>query len=269
MRRGVQEQMPDGTALKMGGPVEVSRRPRLLRARRPGMRAALGLLLVGLVLALGISQLVLPVIAARVLRDRVARYGEVQSASVSALPAVELLWGGAESASVRAGRLSITPSELLALLMEARPVSDLTVRAREVRLLDPGFGAGAVSLSDAVLQKRGEEVRVRALLTGAALQAALPSGVGVDLQPGAGGSIGVQASGQLFGFSASVDAQVRAVEGKVLLVPTQSLLSGLARITLFSDPRLQVLAVAARSDPTSTAGGAEEAWELSLRARLR
>lgn len=265
----MQGQVLDGAEAEVGGPVEVSRRPRRLRARRPGVGGTLGLLLVGLVLVLGISQLVLPVIAARVLRDRVARYGEVQSASVSALPALELLWGSAESASVRAGRLSITPSQLLTLLEEAKPVSDLTVRAREVRLLDPGFGAGAVSLSDAVLRKRGEEVRVRALLTGAALQAALPAGVDVGLQPGTGGSIDVQASGQLFGFRASVEAQVQALEGKVVLVPTQSLFAGLARITLFSDPRLQILGVAASSDPASAAGGAGEAWELSLRARLR
>lgn len=239
------------------------------RLRRPGVRGTLGLLLIGLVLVLGISQLVLPAIAARVLRDRVARYGEVQSVSVSALPAVELLWGSADSASVRAGRLSVTPSQLLTLLQEAKPVSDITVRAQEVRLLDPGFGAGAVSLADAVLHKRGEEVRVRAVLTGAALQAALPAGVEVGLQPGAGGSIDVQASGQLFGFRASVDAQVQALEGKVVLVPTQSLFASLARITLFSDPRLRILGVAATSAPTSAAGGAGEAWQLSLRARLR
>jgi hypothetical protein len=246
---------------------EASRR-RLPSVRGLGVRGLLGLLLIGLALALGISQLVLPAIAARVLRDRVARYGEVQSASVTALPAVELLWGSAESASLDATRLSITPSELIALLVEAKPVRDLTVRAQEVRLLHPGFGAGAVALSDTVLQKRGEEVRVRALLTSAALQAALPAGVDLGLLAGAGGSIDVQASGQLFGFRASLDAQVRAVEGKVMLIPTQSLLSGLARITLFSDPRLQVLGVSAIQDPTEGAGGAADAWELSLRARL-
>jgi hypothetical protein len=249
---------------QMGGPAAASR-PRRLSVRGLGVRGLIGLLLIALALVLGISQLVLPAIAARVLRDRVARYGEVQSASVTASPAVELLWGSAESASLRAGRLSITPSELIALLMEARPVHDLTVRAREVRLLDPGFGAGAVSLSNAVLQKRGEEVRVRALLSSAALQAALPAGVDVSLLAGAGGSIDVQASGQLFGLTASLDAQVQAVEGKVLLVPTQSLLSGLARITLFSDPRLQVLSLSASDDPA----GGQDAWELSMRARLR
>lgn len=243
-------------------------RRRLSSVRGLGVRGLLGLLLIALALVLGISQLVLPAIAARVLRDRVARYGEVQSASVTAVPAVELLWGSAESASLDAGQLSITASELVALLVESRPVRDLTVRAQEVRLLDPGFGAGAVSLSDAVLQKRGEEVHVRALLTSAALQAALPAGVDVGLLAGTGGSIDVQASGELFGFSASLDARVQAVEGKVLLVPTQSLLSGLARITLFSDPRLQVLGVSASDDPRQ-GGGAQNAWELSLRARLR
>lgn len=260
--------MLDGGQAEMGGAAGISRR-RPSRFPRPGVRGTLGLLLVGLVLVLGIAQLVLPAIAARVLRDRVARYGEVQSASITALPAIELLWGSAQSASLQAGRLAVTPNELISLLMQAKPVSELTVRAREVKLLDPGFGAGAVSLSDAVLQKRGEEVRVRGRLTRAALQAALPAGVDVGLLAGAGGSIDVQASGQLFGFRASFDAQVQAVEGKVLLVPTQALLSGLARITLFSDPRLQVLGVAATDDPGHSASGTPQAWELSLRARLR
>ncbi len=230
------------------------------------LRAArlLGLLLVALLLLLVLAQLVLPRLAAKALRDRVARYGQVHSASVSALPAIELLWGSAQSASVSAGRLAITPTELVHLLMESRPVTDLTVNAQAVKLLNPGFGAGAVTLTDAVLRKRGEEVDVSARLSSAALAAALPEGVQVSLLPGAGASPRVRASGQLFGFRASIEAAVEAAEGKVVLVPTATLLAGLGRITLFSNPKLQVLSVSA-----TEAGGESQTWKLSLRALLR
>ncbi len=235
-------------------------------ARVIGLRGLLGLLFVGLVLALVISQLVLPRIAARVLRDRVARYGEVQHASVSALPAIELLWGDADSADLDASQLAVSPHELVELLVESKAVTDLTVRVRTVKLLDPGFGAGAVSLSDAVLYKRGDAVRASALLSDAELQAALPEGVQAGVLAGPGGSLQVRASGQLFGFRASVYADLEVVEGKLLLVPTQPLLAGLGRITLFSDPRLQIIGVTATS--VRSAGGAQGAWTLHVSARL-
>lgn len=227
--------------------------------------SALGLLLVALLLLLVVAQLVLPRLAAKVLRDRVARYGQVHSASVSALPAIELLWGSAQSASVSAGQLAITPSELVHVLMESRPVADLTVEAQAVKLLDPGFGAGAVTLTGAVLRKRGEEVDVRARLSSTALAAALPEGVHVSLLPGAGASPMVRASGQLFGFRASIEAAVEAAEGKVVLVPTGPLLAGLGRITLFSNPKLHVQSVSA----VEAGGESQQTWKLSLRALLR
>jgi hypothetical protein len=236
-------------------------------AARWGRPASLlGLLLVALLLLLVVAQLVLPRLAAKVLRDRVARYGQVHSASVSAVPAIELLWGSAQSASVSAGRLAITPTELVHLLMQSRPVTDLTVKAQQVTLLHPGLGAGAVTLSHAVLRKRGEEVDASARLSSTALAAALPEGVQVSLLPGAGGAPRVRAGGQLFGFRASIEAAVEAVEGKVVLVPTAALLAGLGRITLFSNPKLQVQSVSAVE-----AGGHEsqQTWTLSLRALLR
>jgi hypothetical protein len=223
------------------------------------------LALLGLALALGICQFVLPRIAAKALRDKVARYGEVESASVSAVPAVQLLWGSASSARLTAGQIAISPHQLISLLIEAKPVTDLTVKASSVKLLHPGFGASAVTLVDAVLQKRGETLHASAVLTQAALDAALPEGVQASLGAGSAGELRAHASGQLFGFKAAFDATVQAQEGKLLLIPTQPLLAGLGRITLFSDPRLQVLAVSA--SPRS-GGGEQGAWALHLTARL-
>lgn len=235
---------------------------------RIGLRGLLGIGLAGVALVLGVSQLVLPRIAARVLRDRVAKYGQVRSASVSAAPAIQLLWGSADSAQVDAGRLAISPHELVRLLSESKAVGELTVRASTVDLLDPGFGAGAVSLSDAVLQKRGDAVQISALLRKSALRSALPEGVQVGVLAGQGGSVQVHASGQLFGFKAALYADLEAVEGKLQLAPTTPLLAGLARITLFSDPRMAILAVGA-TPVDGAAGDAQSAWMLRLRARLR
>ena len=54
-------------------------------------------------LLLVLAQLLLPRIAASRISSRVGRYGTVQSVSVSAWPAVELLWGHADSVRVKAG----------------------------------------------------------------------------------------------------------------------------------------------------------------------
>lgn len=256
----------DGQGGVLAGGLDAERPAPGRWGRRLGLKGLVGLALVALLLLLAIAQFVLPRIAARVLRDRVARYGPVQSASVSALPAVQLLWGSADSASLDAGQLAISPHELVRLLIESRPVGDLTVHARGVRLLNPGFGAGPVELSDAVLRKRGEALEASARLSRAALQAALPQGIQVGAITASGGSLRVRASGQLFGFRTGFEASVEAVEGKLLLAPSQPLLAGLARITLFSDPRLRVLGVSATAD--AGAGGQQSAWTLHLSARL-
>ncbi len=57
------------------------------------------------VLLVVLAQVFLPSLAARRVRDRVARYGTVRSVSVSAFPAVKLLWGKADTVNVDAGTL--------------------------------------------------------------------------------------------------------------------------------------------------------------------
>lgn len=248
------------------GEASAARSPQTLSHRRPRWHRLLAFALVGLLLVLGVCQLLLPRIAAKALRDKVARYGEVRSASVSALPAVQLLWGSASSASLTAGQIAIAPHQLVNLLLEAKSVEDLTVRASSVKLLHPGFGANTLTLSDAVLQKRGETVSGSVVLTQSALDAALPEGVQASLLAGAGGELQARASGQLFGFSAAIEAAVQAREGKLVLVPTQALLAGLGHITLFSDSRLQILAVSA--SPRGLEGEPQASWTLRLTARL-
>ena len=48
------------------------------------------------------------------------KYGTVESVSVKAWPAVKLLWGSADSVTVSAGSLSMSPAQTAKLLWEAR-----------------------------------------------------------------------------------------------------------------------------------------------------
>jgi len=77
-------------------------------------------LLGAVVLALVLTQLFLPKIAASRIASHLRKYGTVHSVSVSAWPALELLWRHADSVTVRAGSLRMTPDQTGKLLGEAR-----------------------------------------------------------------------------------------------------------------------------------------------------
>jgi hypothetical protein len=192
-----------------------------------------------------LSQALLPGLAATRVRERVGRYGEVRGVHVSALPAVELLWGHADSVDVTAGRLAATPRQIGTLLWEARDLGTLTVAAQTGVLRAPQLPSGLV-LSDVHLSKRGSSVGASATLTQAQLHAALPSGFRVEPVASGGGAVAVRASGGVFGLQASATVTVRAFEGALVAEPRGLPLGGIARVTLFSDPHLKVRDVALR-----------------------
>jgi hypothetical protein len=227
------------------------------RGRGSPMSARLGLsLLGGLIALLLIAQVVLPRIAASRIKSRVGRYGDVESASVSAWPALELLWGDADSVHVKAKSLSLSPSQAGDLLWEARGVSSMDVSAETVQL-------GALRLSDASLHKQGSSLAGQALASDADVKAALPAGFEMRLLRSEGGDVEVEATGGLFGLDASVRAVAGASEGKLVVHPLGFLLERL-QLTLFSDPHIYVEAVGAsvaREQPLS--------YRLSMSARLQ
>lgn len=204
------------------------------------------------VLALALAQLFLPRIAAGRISSRVGRYGHVRSVSVSAWPAVELLWGRADSVTVHAGSLALSPAQTSALLWEARGASRLTVTASSVR-------EGPLSLTDARLGKRGRLLAAEAMISPAAVRAALPPGVTVRLLGSEAGRVKVSASGHLFGVGASLDAVAAASEGSLVAHPL-GLLEGV-RLTLFSDPHVYVTGVGAEAADGSS-------YRLSMSALL-
>jgi LmeA-like phospholipid-binding len=228
--------------------------------RRGGNRrryTRIGLSVTGAVLvALLLAQLLLPRIAASRISSRVGRYGGVQSVSVSAWPAVKMLWGSVDSVRVRAKRLSLSPAQAAKLLWEARGVDRLDVTA-------PSVLVGPLRLSDARLRKRGRALSAEARTGEADVRAALPEGLEVRLLRSERGQVAVQASGGLFGVGTSVEAVALASEGKLVAHPVGALLEGL-QLTLFSDRHVYVQAVGASEE-----AGQPASYRLSMRASLR
>jgi len=216
------------------------------------MRVAL-IAVAALVALLALAQVVLPRIAASQISSKVGRYGHVEHVSVSAWPAVELLWRHADSVRVKATDLSLSPAQVASLLWEGRSTSRLDIEAASVHV-------GSLALSDATLRKRGAQLEAHATTTQAAAEAALGAGVSVRLLSSSGGRVRVRVGGSLFGVGASVPAVAEAVEGKLIAHPEGFLIEGF-KLTVFSDPHVHVEGVEARAAGPS-------GYRLGMRALL-
>lgn len=218
---------------------------------------AVGVALVALV-ALG--QWLGPVIAARVVRGKVARYGTVRSVTVKAWPAVKLLWRHADEVRVRAGALKLSPEEAVGLLGEAKGTETVLASAQSVEV-------GGLRLMSARLEKHGGTLRAEGVVSEADIRRALPPGVTIGLVRSEGGTVTVRASGGLFGVGASVEAVAAAEGGELVVRPTAPLLSGL-KLRVFASGGVYVEGVHARAlGEESGAGGRR--YELSMWASLR
>ncbi len=220
-----------------------------------GVRIAVGLAGAA-VLLLALAQLILPRLAASRISSRIGRYGKVQSVSVSAWPAVELLWGHVGSVRVRAGNLALSPAQAAGLLWEARGTASMDVSAESVQV-------GSLRLSDASLRKRGGAMSAQALASEADVKAALPPGFSVKLLRSEGGEVEVRATGGLFGVGASVNAVAGASDGKLVAHPLGFLVEAL-QLTLFSDPHVYVQGVGA-----SVQSEQPLSYRLTISASLR
>jgi hypothetical protein len=210
----------------------------------------------GLLLLLVIAQVLLPRLAVSRITSRVGRYGKVLSVSVSAWPAIELLWGHVGSVHVKARSLALSPAQVASLLWEAKGTQSMDVSAESVRL-------GKVTVTDASLRKRGSVLSGQALISEAAIKAALPGGFGVQLLRSEGGEVEVQATGALFGVGASVNAIAGASDGKLIAHPLGFLIEGL-QLTLFSEPHVYVEGVGASVQSTQP-----QSYRLTMSASLR
>lgn len=243
--------MRRGDGVQAGG-----RSPRGGGASRP-IRFALWLL-GALIVALGLAQIFLPKLAASRISSRLGKYGEVRSVNVSAWPAIELLWGDADTVAVRARSLKVSPGQTGKLLWEARGLDKLDLTAASAR-------EGPLPLHDVSFHKRGRKMHAQAHVSSADVKAALPPGFDVQLLGSANGQVQVRASGGLFGVGAFVQAVAQASDGKLIVQPRGFLVEAL-RLTLFSHPHVYVEAVGARA---TGGGGADAGYELSIDASLR
>jgi hypothetical protein len=214
---------------------------------------------VALVLVAG--QLLLPRLAASRIRSRLARYGAVGHVSVSAWPALELLWGRADTVRVRAARLSMSTAQAAALLTEASGLDRVTLSVRSLRV-------GSLALSDVSLNKRGALVAAGATASQSAVDALVP-GLSLRLVSGRGGAItarltGHRAGGGPLGLQGPVEVVAAAVGGR-LVARTLPLSVAGARVTLFASPHVAVTAVGA----SVTRPPAREAtYRLTAAARI-
>ncbi|MGH2912733.1 MAG: hypothetical protein ACRDJ3_09700 [Solirubrobacteraceae bacterium] len=202
--------------------------------------------LIALVLLVVLAQVLLPAVAVRRVEDRVGRYGTVVGAYVSAFPAVELLWGKADTVTVEGGTLTVTPAQIGSLLWEARGTHDMTVTARTVNLRVPVLLAGGLTVRGVRMEKHGASIHATATLTQGQLDRALPSGFHVQPVAAGEGEVQVRASGGLFGAQATIEALVRPLEGKLIAEPKGFPLAGIVTVTLFSDPHLKVESIGVR-----------------------
>ena len=196
-----------------------------------------------------VAQLVLPGIAAQRLRDRLSRSGRVLEVKVEAFPAIELLWHQADRVVVRMARYHSTPGHLGSALAQTSDTGSLYASARQLQ-------TGLLTLSNATLTKRGNELAGSASVSEADLRSAIPFIQGVT--PVASGDGKLVLRGTAFGVTA--DATLMAVNGKLVVQPNVPILNFFT-LTVFSDPHLAVQGVAARP----TRGG----FVLSGRGRLK
>jgi hypothetical protein len=221
-------------------------------------RIALGVA-AAVVLVLVLAQLILPGIAADRVRARVGRYGTVRSVSVSAWPAVELLWGRVDAVKVRVQSMRISPAQTAKLLWEARGVRRMDVTVNSVK-------EGPLQLHDARFEKRGTALAGEAWTAQADVQAALGEMVEVKLLSSGAGQVEVRAGGGLFGVATSVDAVASAQQGKLVVRPLGLPLTGL-KLTLFADKHVHVEGVGASAGVLPSSGVA--GYRLSMLASLR
>lgn len=204
------------------------------------------LLVLGVVLlvivALLLAQLVLPGLAAQRIRSQLGRYGHVQSVSVSAFPAIELLWQHADSVSLRMRSYRSSGSGLATRLDQLSHVGTLHAEVTRATV-------GRLTVRDARLVKHGSSLVATARVTDADLRGVVPVLRTVTPIASSGGRLILRGTADVLGVAVSVDFVVRISAIGTLVVTPDVPFGGLATITAFSDPAVRVTSVSAAVVP--------------------
>jgi hypothetical protein len=206
------------------------------------MRRIIAIATAGVViLVLLVGQLVLPGIAADRLNDRLSKSGNVISVEVHAFPAIKLLWNHADRVVVRMGRYQSGAGTLGDLLSQTSDVGSVDASAQE-------FNSGLLTVRNAALRKRGNQLVGTALVTESDLRRAIPILRSVVPVESSDGRLTLRGTASLFGVTATVDATVSASDGKLIVAPDVPF-GGFATLTVFSNPHVEVQSVGASSAP--------------------
>jgi hypothetical protein len=202
------------------------------------VRRLAGLAVVLLVIVvLGVAQLLLPGIAARRIRSQLGPYGQVQSVSVSAFPAVELLWHHADSVTIRLSSFDSDTSGLAGRLDQLSDVGTLHADVARVTV-------GLLTVRDARLVKHGSSLVATARVTDADLRGVLPVLRTVTPVASSGGQLILRGTADVLGAAVSVDFSVRVAGGAIVVAPDVPF-GGAVTVTAFSDPAVRVTSVSA------------------------
>ncbi len=203
---------------------------------------------------LALSQVLLPRLAARSLRGHLAHSGEVEHVEVHAFPAFELVGGRADRVVVRMRSYRGSSGQVAGELGKSAKAGDLDFSTATL-------STGLLTLRDAKLRKRGTALTAEGRVTEADLRAALPPGFDVRPITADADGLVLEGSATVLGVNARLQARVHAAGGGIVVEPQGLPLAGIATLTVFSDRRIEVQGVGARS----VAGG----FVVAVRGRLR
>ena len=200
----------------------------------------IALALAGLVVVLlVVAQLVLPGVAERLLADELRATGEVRSVNVESFPAVKLLGRRADRVEVRLGAGNTGQGEIGDLIERTKETDELDARVESLTV-------GRFAMRDLRLTKDGGALSGEAGLTDEALRAALPETVSFKPLDTGDGDLVLEVTAGLLGVEATVPARLSARDGALIVAPEGIPFGGLATLTVFEDPRVNVTEVGAR-----------------------
>jgi hypothetical protein len=210
------------------------------------MRRAVIAVVGGVVVILIVAQLLLPGFAARHLASDLKRRGTGVYVEVSALPAVKLLWHRADKVTVdvadyRSGGPHAGTS-LPELLARTKAVGELNVH---VGVLNERL----LKMHDVSLHKEGDTLVGRVRLIRGEVDDALPPKLHVAAHAPADNQLAVSGRTSVFGRDISGGARIAVDKGRVVLSPDGVPFASLVKVTIFSDARVSVDGLSARSAP--------------------
>lgn len=185
------------------------------------------------------TQVLLPMIAVRVVRDRVGDPGA--DVTVKAFPALKMAFGHVDRITIAASRIGDGEEDLSARLEEAGKVGEIDATIGEIPV------EGLV-LRDVRARVDDGAVTASASVELAQLEAMVPGGGGLKALPAeADGSPRFSARVTVLGITTEVPLVVAARDGRVEVAPDLPI-AGALRIPVFENPRMRIDAVSSAVD---------------------